>query len=484
MSKRKQDEVVQPDISEEFLVECEKRFKADPVNIITRNAVNAVGSMFTTINSNRVNEISHIFLNSVKKKNLRATNQGASGRCWMFAALNTFRHILIHALDLENFEFSEVYLFFWDKLERSNSYLKWFIDHPEQQPGDRAHEYMLMDYMSDGGWWNTFANLINKYGVVPAGAMKETYQSDDSDAMNKIIKEKLDSAVNYIRLHRNKTDLEKFRRETIRGIYDILVKFLGEPPKHFDWHFSRDEDEDSNGYGVVCKLTPKKFLAMVAPNVDMNKDFIVLAHIPTKGLRYNTKYRIRYTNNVSEGENCTVFNLPIQDLAKYAVKSIASGFAVWFVGDVHQSFNWFHSCLDDKLDDHKTVFGDTEKFDKGDRILMRNVQGNHAMALTGFNLDAKGRPINWQVENSWGYYDNETPGLDGFLAMSHSWFKKYVTQIVVHKEFLSRTLKKKIDMEPVDLDPWDCLAPALKVGVHNPPANYLQILSGSTRFHK
>jgi bleomycin hydrolase len=478
MSKRKQDHVIQPDISEQFLAECEKKFKSDPVNIVAKNAINSVGSMFSTINSSRVNEISHIFLNSVKKKNLRATNQGASGRCWMFAALNTFRHILIQALDLENFEFSEVYLFFWDKLERSNSYLKWFIEHPEYQPGDRAYEYMLVDYMSDGGWWNTFANLVNKYGLVPAGAMKETYQSDDSDAMNKIIKERLDSAVNYIRLNRKKIDLEQYRRETVRGIYDILVKFLGEPPKQFDWHFSREEDEECSGYGVVTKLTPKKFLDMVAPGMDMNKDFVVLTHIPTKGLHYNTRYTIRCTNNVSEAENCTVFNLPIEDLAKYAMKSIMSGFAVWFVGDVHQAFNWFHSCLDDKLDDSKTVFGETEKFSKGDRILLRNVQGSHAMALTGFNLDQKGRPVNWQVENSWGYFDNETPGRDGFLAMSHSWFEKYVTQIVIHKDFLSRSLKKKIDIEPIELNPWDCLAPALRVGVHNPPANYTRILGG------
>jgi bleomycin hydrolase len=482
MFKRKQLEVLQPNISEEFLSQCEKRFKSNPVNIIGRNAVNAVGSMFCTVNSNRVNEISHIFLNSVKKRNLRATNQGASGRCWMFAALNTFRHILIHALGLENFEFSEVYLFFWDKLERSNSYLKWFIDHPDQHPGDRAHEYMLMDYMCDGGWWNTFANLVDKYGVVPAGAMKETYQSDDSDAMNKIIKERLDSAVNHIRLNRHKIDVEKFRQETVQDIYDILVKFLGEPPKNFDWSFCREEDDESNGTGIVTKLTPQKFLSMVAPNINMNKDFVVLTHLPTKGLKYNTKYRIRNTNNVIEGENCTVFNLPIEDLAKYAMKSIGKGFAVWFVGDVHQCFNWFHSCLDDKLDDHKTIFGETKNFNKGDRILLRNVQGNHAMALTGFNLDEKGRPTNWQVENSWGYYDNETPGLDGFLNMSHSWFEKYVIQIVIHKDFLSRSLKKKINIEPIDLNPWDCLAPALRVGVNNPPANYAQILSGSVKF--
>jgi len=475
MSKRKM-ESSSVCISEEFLAQCERKFKSDPVNIVARNAINSVGSMFSTINSNRVNQISHIFLNSVKRKNLHATNQGASGRCWMFAALNTFRHVLINALDLEQFEFSEVYLFFWDKLERANSYIKWFMDHPDTPPDDRACEYMLSDYMSDGGWWNTFANLVNKYGLVPMSAMKETYQSDDSDAMNKIIKERLDWAVNHIRTNYKKMsaeDMEKFRQDVIQRIYDILVKFLGEPPKEFNWYLNHNEDEKCN---IVTKLTPQKFLTMVAPSIDMNEDFVTLAHIPTKGLKYYTKYRIRQTNNVQEGELCTVYNVPLSELVRCAIKSISGGFAVWFVGDVSKSFNWFYSCLDDKLDDHSIVFGETEKFDKGDRILLRNVQGNHAMALTGFNLDEKGLPVNWQVENSWGYHDSETPGMDGFLNMSHTWFEKYVTQIVVHKEFLSRSLKKKIESVPIDLDPWDCMAPALKVQGVGQPHNYLKVL--------
>ena len=107
--KRRREQV---DIDEDFLSECEEKFAADPSNVIARNAIVSVGSAWATTNSNRVNEISHVFLNTVKKKNLKATNQEHSGRCWMFAGLNTFRHMMISALNLENFEFSEVYLFF------------------------------------------------------------------------------------------------------------------------------------------------------------------------------------------------------------------------------------------------------------------------------------------------------------------------------------------------------------------------------------
>jgi bleomycin hydrolase len=479
--KRKRSDVIDTTIQADFIELCEQQFKADPGNIIKRNCVNAVGSVIASTNSNRVNEISHIFLNSVKKKNLKATNQGASGRCWMFSALNSFRHVLINALGLENFEFSEVYLFFWDKLERSNTYLLWFIEHPEEGPGDRPYEFMLQYYMSDGGYWNTFSNLASKYGLVPASAMKETYQSDDSEDMNQIIKDELDSTVNYFRKYRHKfsiDELHDIRRNTLNQIYNTLVKFLGEPPKKFDWLFNR-EGEDGTEPEIVCKSSPRDFFEMVTPRTDMNKDFIMLMHSPTENMKLYTNYRIRYTNNVAEGEPCTFFNVPIGELAKYAMISISKGFAVWFAADVRQCFNTFHSALDDKLDDHKTIFGETKKFEKGDRMTLRNVEACHAMALVGFNVDANGKPISWQVENSWGYYDHDTPGLDGFLYMSHSWFEKYVIELVVHKEFLSRSMKKKIEeSEYIDVNPWDACAPAMVGGKGRgtAPAGYLKTL--------
>lgn len=461
-------------ITPEFLNECQEEFNRDPANIIARNAVVTVGCQFSTTNSNRLNEISHVFLNTVKKRNLKATNQGQSGRCWMFAALNTFRHILIKLLDLENFEFSETYLFFWDKFERCNSYMQWFIDHPEFESDSRETEYMLMYYMTDGGWWNTFANLINKYGLVPKGTMNETATSGDSEELNQVLKNLIDNCVNTL-YKRNWTRERKitYKTQTLQQIYNTLVKFLGEPPKKFSWTFTSGEEPN-----IIMDLTPQKFSSMVMPNLDFNDDFIVLTNCPTKDMALNQAYTIKYTNNVYDGKPCTLFNTHIEELEKYAMSSIASGIAVWFVADVSQSFNWYHSALDDQLDDKERVFGSISKFSKGERITLRNVQGNHAMALTGFNLDERGRVVSWQVENSWGYWDNETPGLDGFLMMSSTWFRKYVIEIVVMKQFLTRAMTQTVNKhEPIEIEPWDSMAPATRVGVCNPPTNYLNIRS-------
>ena len=206
------------------------------------------------------------------------------------------------------------------------------------------------------------------------------------------------------------------------------------------------------------------------PNIDMN-DFIVLTHLPGT-LQEKKLYEVNYTSNVYEGKNFKFLNLSIEELSKYASKSVLAGMPVWFASDVSKDFNPYHSTLDDKLVNEELVFGENHAFTKGDRITFRNLSSNHAMTLIGLNIGSNNEPESWQVENSWGYFDNETPGEDGFLYMSHSWFTKNVMQIVVHKEFLSRTVKKLLNQKIEYIDPWNCVAPALKVKPFDAPKLY------------
>jgi bleomycin hydrolase len=471
-SMEEQKEVpVLTDINPEFIKECEKEFSDDPSNIIARNAVVSIGSMLSTINSKHLNNIDHVFINSIKKKHVKATNQGNSGRCWMFSGLNLFRHTVINALQIENFEFSETHLFFWDKLERSNRYIRWFIDHPDIKPEDDAFKFIIEEYTSDGGWWNMFANLVDKYGLVPKSAMKETFQSGNSGDMNQILNNCLQACANHIHSNRqlNSEELEIIRHKTMKQIYSILVKFLGEPPKKFRWAYT-----DTNGESQIIEdLEPKQFMNMVMPNINI-KDFVVLTHLPGK-LKEKKQYEVKYTSNIYEGSNFKFLNLSIKELSKYASKSVLSGFPVWFAADVSKDFNPYHGTLDDKLTDETLIFGNNYDFDKGDQITFRNLSANHAMTLVGINIDNKNKPESWQVENSWGFWDNETPGEDGFLYMSNSWFEKNVMQVVVHKNYLSRSITKLLNKKIEILDPWDCVAPALKAKAVDAPTEYNRI---------
>ena len=476
MKRSREDNILsQPEdnINLNFLLQCKDNFNKNPSNVISRNAIVSIGSMLATTNSNQLNTIDHVFMNTLKKKHLKATNQGSSGRCWMYSALNIFRHSIIKALSLENFEFSETYLFFYDKLERSNSYLKWFIDHPNIRDTDKEFIHIVSDYTTDGGWWNTFSNLVKKYGLVPKSSMKETFQSNDSEDMNRIIDEKIQSCANYLR---NNNDLSYenkifIKNKVVEEIYFILVKFLGDPPNKFKWSYTTDEDESN----IISELTPINFMEMVIPSINID-DFIVLSNIPGS-LKYNTKYTVKYTNNVYEGNNFTFINIPINELIKYTTKSVLSGMPVWFASDVTQDFNPYHAALDDNIYQKELVFGENYEFSKKDRIIFKNLQANHAMTIIGLNVDNKGKPTNFQIENSWGFFDNQIPGLDGFLHMSHSWFIKNVMQVVIHKKFLSRSINKINNLNPIFLDPWDSVAPALKINPVNLSNKYQNNLS-------
>lgn len=447
------------------IAEWGQEFDKNPANVMARNAVTSVGAQFASTDSNEAKKVNHIFLNTCKKHNLRATDQGYSGRCWMFAGMNTFRHKLIEALGMNNFEFSETYLFFFDKLERSNYFLHWFLEHSEFKLNSRETANMLDGYRSDGGFYSMFADLVGKYGLVPKSAMPETFQSVDSGDMNAVISERLDSCALYIHNNRHLTiaELEVTIETTIHQIYDILVKFLGEPPKEFRWNFEcLNEDGEYDGQSFISN--PVAFTEMVLPSgvLDID-DFVVLIHDP----QYETRkvYEMKYTAGMYGGNNSRVLNLPIDRLKECVKKSVLAKLPVWFAADVSKDFSFMHSALNSHIFNTSLVFGDVPyEMSKADRTRIHDTTANHAMTFTGLNVDENDQVVEWQVENSWGYYDNETPGMDGFLSMTDEWFDANVFQIVVHKMFLSRIDTKLCEQAPIMLDPWDSAAPARRIG--------------------
>ncbi len=443
-------------ITTEFLEKCKTEFYSDPKNIITRNAIVNVGTVLAATNSDEVNKVNHLFLNTIKEEHVKATNQASSGRCWMFAGLNMFRHTMIKALDLKNFEFSETYLFFWDKVERSNVFLNYILDNLDQPLTDRTMEWQLNTPISDGGYWNMFVNLVNKYGLIPKQAMKETFHSGWSDEINNVINERLRAAALYLRSHKKLTDSQKeeIKSACNQQIFDILVKFLGMPPQEFEWSYMK---RDYSERQTLAGLTPAAFKTMTLGGINLD-DFVVLTHFPNRDL--NKRFSIKHTTNVEGGDACTALNVPMQELKKHASKAIMSGIPVWFAADVSRGFHPFEDTLNEKLVDYDLIFGAKHPMDKAQRVHYHASGANHAMCLTGVDFDEKGKTLKWQVENSWGYYDDETPGEDGFLTMADEWFDENVFEVVIHKNQLSRGLQRLLTLEPTELEAWDPTAKA------------------------
>jgi bleomycin hydrolase len=76
---------------------------------------------------------------------------------------------------------------------------------------------------------------------------------------------------------------------------------------------------------------------------------------------------------------------------------------------------------------------------------------NHAMVLTGVNLDENGKPNRWKIENSWG----PEAGQEGYFIASDKWFDLQTYQVIINKKYLNDVQRAALDETPVALNPWD-----------------------------
>ena len=113
----------------------------------------------------------------------KVTNQRHSGRCWLFAMLNTLRQEKHHVKD---FEFSQNYSFFWDRLGRANLFLQRAIESADKDIDDRYVMSYLSYTMDDGGEWDNAAALVETYGVVPSYVMPDTHNTMNTHEFDQI----------------------------------------------------------------------------------------------------------------------------------------------------------------------------------------------------------------------------------------------------------------------------------------------------------
>ena len=165
--------------------EYEKEFLEDKRNIVAMNAATYNGVQKVARDVNALKDEPFAF--NVDIKNGEVTNQKQSGRCWMFASMNVLRNIVIKKFNLENFELSQSYTLFWDKLERCNYYMEAVIEKANEPLEDRVMDYLMSDLLSDGGQWDMFVNIVKKYGLVPKYAYPESQTSSATVQLNKYL---------------------------------------------------------------------------------------------------------------------------------------------------------------------------------------------------------------------------------------------------------------------------------------------------------
>ena len=424
-----------------------KKFTSEPQARISMNAATRTDVRRVAMNWESFREIDHTFSEKVSGE-MKATSQKRSGRCWGFAGLNLLRIYLGRKYKIKNFEFSQNYFMFYDKLEKANYFLENIIETSEKPSDSRLIMHLLDSPIQDGGQWDMFVNLLMKYGTVPKKVMAESYHSSNSSQMNKLVTRKLREFAKDLRSAissgKSTAQVSKMKDEMLSVIYKMLCISLGTPPEKFDWSIRDKKDK----FHRFTDLTPQTFFKNHV-GIDLN-DFVCLINDPRPFTDYNKTYTVDYLGNVHGGNIIRYLNLENEELKKYTIKSIKADDPVWFGCDVGKFFTRQFGVMDTSLFEFDKFYGTSFGMSKSERLEYGDSVMTHAMLFTGVDLK-NNKPIKWRVENSWG----PDHGEKGFDIMTDPWFDQFMYEVVVHKKHLTKKLVEMYKMEPISLPPWD-----------------------------
>ncbi len=395
------------------------------------------------LNRQNIGKFDHKFKYKVKTNGI--TDQESSGRCWMFTSLNVMRPKAMHNYGLPMFEYSENYLYFWDIFEKSNLFLENIIETRNKKIDDREVDWLFSNVVGDGGVWNSFTNLAEKYGLVPKEVMPETNSSENTRMMVRLIRRKLRGDALKLRNMKGTDEvLRKAKITMLKDVYKMLCINLGEPPTEFMWRY-KDKDGNLTSYK---KYTPISFKDESLGKINFS-DYVMLMDDPSKA--YYKLYEIQKDRNVLEGKNWKFINLPAKEIKKFALKSLKNNEAMYFSCDVGKQLNRNEGLLDTENYDYESLFGVKFDMNKKERILSHESGSTHGMALIGADVDKNEKITKWLLENSWG----KSSGHNGYLTMTDRWFDEYMFRVVILKKFIDEKTIKILNQKPIMLPPWD-----------------------------
>ncbi len=393
----------------------------------------------------------------------KPSDQGDSGRCWIFSPLNMMRVKVLKKYG-EHFHYSQNFVAFWDKLERANYFLEKMIEMKEIDPMDQGIQELSDEIIKDSGEWEFFCNIVKKYGLVPDYAMPETEFSGNSEGYMETLKCRLSEVGGVIhKMAKNNIEnpeIKRIKNQALNEVYSILTKYLGVPPKSFIWRYTDEdaidawesdegevkEEEDFDEIVVISRekfqkvrLTPLEFYHMSGTNLD---EFVHLTHLPYH--KEGVVLQGKGMNNVVGGSSFKGMNVSIDVIIDAIFHSIIDGQPVPMGADVkHLDDRVNFLSIQSDLKDQIFGFDSSIKLNKGDRLQYGVTSVCHLMNIVGcddplkyFNLkeyDELRGPL-WKIENTW---DKQQ-----VIVMSDRWLREYGYEFFIFKKYLPKNLQK------------------------------------------
>lgn len=436
-------------ISSKMLGEIQKQNKMTPAENALANAIAANSIDNLAQNRNNAAELDTYF--SVETPKQAITDQKSSGRCWMFSGMNVLRANFAKRTDSLRVEFSQAYLFFYDQLEKANLFLQGVIDTGKKPIDDQRVQFFFKNPINDGGTFCGVADLTEKYGLVPKQVMPESYSSDNTSKMARLISSRLreDGLIlrKMVAEGKKAADIEKAKTEMLATVYRMLALTIGEPPTQFTY---AHRNKDGKAVGDPKTYTPQEFFKEVVGD-KLNGTFIMVMNDPRRP--YYKTYEVELDRHTYDGHNWKYLNLPMDDIEQLAIASLKDGRKLYSSYDVGKMLDRKRGYGDTENFDYGSLMGTTFGMNKAERISTFDSGSTHAMTLTAVDLDANGKAKKWKVENSWG----ASWGQQGCMIMSDRWFREYMFRLVVDKKYVSEELLKLNEQKPVMVTPEDPL---------------------------
>lgn len=379
--------------------------------------------------------------------NLPVLNQGASRRCWIYSGLEILRKHMIEQYNIEDFIFSSNYISFYDKLEKANFFIETMTELINRDIDDREIEFMLRKGIRDGGYWQNFVNLINKYGIVPEYVFPDTYSSSNTKELNELLSKYLRKFTIEIRKNKNKNNINEIKEKTLQDVYNILCNCQGIPPNQFDFEFK----DKNNKYKIIKNITPLEFFnTYIKIDFEQYHDII---NYPSPNKPFNKTYTVKHLYNVLGYKENLFLNLNYTRLEEMIIQQLKNGDIVYFSCDNGKYMNNEKGIWNDKQYDYENLFQIDLSFEKGEMLDSRECYFGHTMVITGIELEDN-RIKRFKIKNSWGKSETNS----GYWIATPSWMKKYLYQIVIKEDYMLKDEIELLKTKPIELNIWDSLA--------------------------
>lgn len=178
-------------ISLEQIEKFRKIYNSNKNNKIIENAITKNGLENACINRDVIIENQSVF--NIELPESKRYDQQDSWRCWIYGGLNLIKHNIAKNLNMNvmDLELSNNHIAFFDRLEKSNNTYENIINLENIEFDYLYKEDTLKYCVSEGGYWDMFVAIVEKYGILPYSYNPNVVESTNYEKVEYLYTEKV-----------------------------------------------------------------------------------------------------------------------------------------------------------------------------------------------------------------------------------------------------------------------------------------------------